>query len=123
MLSRVCADIVLLTHFAFVIFAVLGGFLVLWKSRAAWVHIPVVLWSSVVNLASWVCPLTPLENWFYARAGQSGYRGGFIEHYIEPLVYPAGMQRDMELIAGISVLAWNTVVYAIVLVRWRRQRG
>ncbi|HSB30995.1 MAG TPA: DUF2784 domain-containing protein [Candidatus Sulfobium mesophilum] len=122
MLFKVCADIVLLTHFAFVIFAVLGGFIVLWKNRAAWIHVPVVLWSSVVNLASWVCPLTPLENWFLAKAGQSGYRGGFVQHYIDPLVYPAGMPRDMELIAGISVLVWNAAVYAVVLIR-RRKRG
>lgn len=120
-LSRVCADIVLLVHFAFIIFAVLGGFLVLWKRRAAWIHIPVVLWSSLVNLASWVCPLTPIENSFRAKAGQSGYPGGFIRHYIEPVVYPAGMPRDMELIAGISVLVWNAVIYAIVLMRWRRR--
>ncbi len=123
MLPRVCADIVLFAHFAFVIFAVLGGFLVLWKRRVAWIHIPVVVWSSVVNLANWVCPLTPLENWFYAKAGKSGYGGGFIQHYIEPLVYPAGMPRDMELIAGISVLVWNAMVYAIMLMRWRRQKG
>jgi hypothetical protein len=122
MLFNVCADIVLLTHFAFVIFAVLGGFIVLWKNRAAWIHVPVVLWSSLVNLASWVCPLTPLENWFLSKAGQSGYRGGFVQHYIDPLVYPAGMPRDMELIAGISVLAWNAAIYAIVLIR-RRKRG
>jgi hypothetical protein len=119
----ICADIVLLVHFAFIIFALLGGFIVLWKRRAAWFHIPTVLWSSVVNLASWVCPLTPIENWFRAKAGQAGYGGGFIQHYIEPLVYPGGMPRDMELIAAISVLAWNAVVYTIIVIMWRRRKA
>lgn len=116
-LDRIAADSVLLLHFAFVIFAVLGGFLVLLHPAWAWIHVPVVVWSSVVNLASWTCPLTPLEKYFRARCGQA-YAGGFVEHYIGSLVYPGGMPRRLELIAGISILVWNAVVYgAIVVVR------
>ncbi|HWR59524.1 MAG TPA: DUF2784 domain-containing protein [Thermodesulfovibrionales bacterium] len=122
MLSRIFADIVLLFHFAFIIFAVFGGAIVFFRRRAAWLHLPAVLWSAAVNFASWICPLTPLENSFRAKADESGFEGGFIEHYIEPLVYPGGMPREMELIAGISVLAWNCLVYLIVM-RWGRRRN
>lgn len=112
---RIAADLVLLSHFAFVLFALFGGALVAVAPPAAWVHVPVVVWSSLVNLASWTCPLTPLEKALRLRAGQSGYAGGFVEHYVGRAVYPRGMPRQMELVAGVSVVAWNVVVYAVVL--------
>ena len=123
MLSRVLADTVLFIHFLFVLFAVLGGLLVLYKKQVAWFHIPTVLWSSIVNLAGWTCPLTPLENMFRTLAGQAGYEGGFIQHYIEPVVYPNNMPRGTELVAGVSVVVWNVVVYAFILYYWRKHRN
>lgn len=120
MRARVLGNFVLGIHFAFVAFSILGGFLVLWKRWIAWLHAPSVLWSSFVNLFSRVCPLTPLENRFRHLAGQAGYEGGFIEYYIAPLVYPGGMPRRMELIAGYSILIWNALVYALVIVLSRR---
>ncbi len=112
---RIGADLVLLAHFAFVLFAVLGGVLAHWSAAWVPVHIVVVLWSSLVNLASWTCPLTPLEKALRVRAGQSGFSGGFVEHYVGRLVYPRGMPRQMELIAGVSILVWNALVYGVVL--------
>jgi len=122
MLSKIFADVILLAHFAFIIFAVFGGIIVFFKRRAAWFHIPTVLWSALVNFESWICPLTPLENSFRAKAGQAGFKGGFVEHYIEPLVYPGEIPRKMELIAGFSVLVWNVLMYLIVI-RWGRRRN
>ena len=117
--SRVGASLVLLSHFAFVAFAVLGGALVYADRGWAWLHVPAVLWSSVVNLAGWTCPLTPLENALRARSGRAGYAGGFIEHYVGALVYPRGMPRQMELIAGVSIVAWNAMVYAALFLLGR----
>ena len=115
MLYRIGASLVLLAHFLFVAFAVFGGALAYFSLAWLWLHVPVVLWSSVVNFMSWTCPLTPMENSLRARAGQLGYQGGFVEHYIGPLVYPRGMPRQLELVAGASILVWNALVYAIVL--------
>ena len=120
MRARLLGNLILGFHSIFVVFSVLGGFLVLWKRWTAWLHVPSVLWSSFVNLFSHVCPLTPLENKFRHLAGQAGYEGGFIQHYIAPLVYPGGMPRRMELIAGYSVLIWNGFVYALVVALRRR---
>lgn len=122
MLSRLLADIILFFHFAFVVFAIFGGLIVLYKRRVAWLHVPVVLWSSVINLASWVCPLTPLENMFRSAAGQAGYEGGFVEHYIAPLVYPGGMPRELEIVAGVSILVWNGFMYTYIAIWARRHR-
>jgi hypothetical protein len=115
------ADLVLALHFAFIVFAVLGGFLVLWKSWIAWLHVPAVLWSAYVNLFSQVCPLTPLENRFRYLAGQAGYEGGFAQNYIAPLVYPGVMPERWGLIAGFSVLIWNVLVYTLLVVNLRRR--
>ena len=120
MRARLLANLILVFHFAFVAFSVLGGFLVLWKRWITWLHVPSVLWSSLVNLFSHVCPLTPLENRFRRLAGQAGYEGGFVQHYIAPLVYPGGMPRRLELVAGFSVLTWNAFVYALVVALRRR---
>ncbi len=114
MLYGVSADAVLVFHFLFILFAVFGGFLVLYKKMVVWVHLPVVLWSSIVNLAGLTCPLTPIENFFRSAAGQLGYQGGFVEHYIAPIVYPAGMPRELELVAGVSIIAWNVAVYGFL---------
>jgi Protein of Unknown function (DUF2784) len=118
--ARLLANLILVFHFAFVAFSVLGGFLVLWKRWITWLHVPSVLWSSLVNLFSHVCPLTPLENRFRRLAGQAGYEGGFVQHYIAPLVYPGGMPRRLELVAGFSVLIWNAFVYVLVVALRRR---
>src|SRR5215211_480335 len=120
MTARTLGDLVLAFHFAFIVFAVLGGFLVLWKPWIAWLHVPSVLWSAFVNLFNQVCPLTPLENRFRYLAGQAGYEGGFIQHYLTPLVYPGVMPEHWGLLAGYSVLIWNVLVYMLVVTLRRR---
>lgn len=120
MLSGALADAVLSFHFLFILFAIFGGFINLYNKKVAWLHVPVVLWSSIVNLAGLTCPLTPIENYFRSLAGQAGYPGGFVEHYIGQLVYPAGMPRKLELVAAASIIAWNFVVYAFLV--WKHRR-
>ena len=114
MIYRLAASATLFLHFIFVFIAVFGaaGLFVDW--RWALIHIPIVVWSSVVNLAGWTCPLTPLENRFLFAARKTGYEGGFVQHYLGPLVYPKGMPRRLELIAGVSIVAWNVIAYGIV---------
>lgn len=117
-LGRLAPEAVLAVHFLWVLFAVFGGLLLLADLRWVWLHAPVVIWSAVVNFAGWTCPLTPLEKELRRRASVAGYEGGFVEHYIAPLVYPGGMPRRMELTAGISISVWNAIVYgAVALLR------
>ena len=118
MIHRISADLVLVGHFLFAAFAVFGGVLVAVNAHWAWLHIPAVLWSSLVNLMGWTCPLTPIEKSLRTSAGQTGYQGGFIQHYVGRAVYPRGMPRQMELIAGVSILAGNLLVYALLLYVW-----
>ena len=114
-IQQLAANLVLLLHFGVVMFAVFGGFAAWIDPRWAWLHVPVVVWSSLVNLAGWTCPLTPLENRFRAAARSETYDGGFIHHYIGPLVYPRGMPRQLEIVAGISIAVWNGLLYGGML--------
>jgi hypothetical protein len=115
------ADLVVIVHAAFVAFVVIGGLLVLRWPRLAWVHIPAAVWGALIEFAGWICPLTPLENSLRARAGEAGYAGGFVEHYILPVLYPAGLTRTTQYVLGTIVLVINIIVYTILLRRrWRR---
>lgn len=117
MFYRLLADLTVLLHGAFVLFVVAGGLLALWKVRWAWVHVPAALWGAYVELAGRICPLTPLENHFRQLAGERGYAGGFIEHYLIPLMYPAGLTRHTQLILGAVVIAINLAIYGLVVRR------
>ena len=119
MLLSLLADLVLAVHATFLLFVVLGGLLVLWKPRIAWVHIPCAMWGAWVELAGWICPLTPLEVDLRIRAGEVGYGGGFIERYVTAALYPQGLTREIQIGLGIAVIAVNIIVYIIVIKRAR----
>jgi hypothetical protein len=121
-LPALLADLIVAAHFAFVLFVVLGGLLVLRWPRVAYLHVPAAIWGAAIEFAGWICPLTPLENWLRRQAGSAGYSGGFIEHYILPILYPSALSRDIQLLLGFLVIAINLTIYAYVLRRKAGQR-
>ena len=120
MLYRLLAHLVVAAHLAFILFAVLGGLLALRRPRAAWVHLPVALWAVLIEYAGWYCPLTDIENLLLHQSGESGYPSGFIEHYLLPIIYPAGLTRPVQLALGTLVLALNLLIYGWL---WKRTRA
>ena len=114
------ADAVLVIHFAFILFAVLGGVLVLRSPRWAWLHVPTAAWAALVALAGWPCPLTPVEQWLRRQAGEEPYSGSFIEHYLLDVIYPPGLTREAQIILGLCVLLPNAALYGLALMRRRR---
>ena len=118
---RWLADLVVLVHAVFVVFAVLGGVLVLWRPWVAWLHLPAAVWAVLIEYAGWVCPLTPLENALRARGGTAPYHDGFISHYLLHTLYPVGLTRDIQWVLGSIALGVNILVYGLVL--RRRQAG
>lgn len=119
MIFRLAADAVLLAHFAFVVFVAFGGLLALRRPAMAWLHVPAVAWAAFVELSGRICPLTPLEVALRQRAGETGYAGDFVEHYLLALIYPGGLTRDTQIALGIAVLLLNGAIYAR---SWRRRR-
>jgi hypothetical protein len=123
-LYRLAADAVLLLHLAFVVFVVLGAFLVLRWGKVAWVHLPAVAWGALVEFSGWICPLTPLEIALRQAAGDAAYAGDFVEHYIVALLYPESLTRDAQVALGVAVVLLNVAIYGAVLARqFRRQRA
>lgn len=122
MIYRLLADFVVVVHFMFVVFVVAGGLLVLRWPRVAWAHVPAAAWGVLIEFAGWTCPLTPLEFALRLRGGQAGYEGGFIEHYVLPILYPAGLERRTQFVLGGTALAVNVAIYLIVNQRVRRRR-
>ena len=118
-IARVLVELTVLLHFGFVLFVVLGGLLVLRSARWAWLHVPSVLYGTMIELVGWICPLTPLEQWFRVRARWATYEGGFLEHHLEPLIYPGWLDRSTQLVLGSALLGLNLLVYTWA---WRKHR-
>ena len=119
MLYRILAELIGVLHFAFVVFVVLGGLLVLRWPRLAWVHLPAAVWGVIIELTGWICPLTPLENRFRRAAGEAAYDRGFIEQYLLPVMYPEGLTREVQIGLAALVLLLNGAIYWVVWRRWR----
>ena len=120
MIARLSADTVVLLHLGFIVFVALGGLLALRWPRVAWVHLPAVVWGTLIELTGWVCPLTPLENRLRTTAGDPAYTGSFIDRYIMPIVYPAQLTRGIQVALGTAVIVINLAIYGAVIIRQRR---
>lgn len=121
MIERILADGVVMLHLGFILFACFGGLLSLRWKRVAWLHLPAVLWAAAIEFRHGICPLTPLEQGLRRAAGEAGYRGSFIEHYLVPIIYPAGLDERLQYILGALVIVFNLAVYGWVLLSRRRE--
>jgi hypothetical protein len=115
MIARALADLVLLAHLGFILFVVLGGVAVRWRRWMAAVHLPCAVYGAAVECGGWICPLTPLENRLRALGGEQGYSGGFVEHYVVPVVYPEALSPAVGAALAIALVGVNLAVYAWAL--------
>jgi hypothetical protein len=123
MLARFAADLLLVLHLGFILFVVAGGLLVLRWPWLGLVHLPAAVWGALIELAGWVCPLTPLEQSLRQSGGEAGYAGGFTQHYLLPLIYPTGLTREIQFALGAFVIVVNVAVYAWLLRRLIHRRN
>ena len=119
---RFLADLTLVLHLLFVLFVLCGGLLCLLRPAMAWIHLPAVCWGIWVEWAARTCPLTPLENHFRRLASEQGFAGGFVEHYLVPIIYPGGMDSALQWLLGAVVIIVNLLVYLAVFNRARKSR-
>ena len=121
MLYSALAELVLVLHAAFIVFVLIGGLLALRWRLLPWLHLPCVLWVILIELNGWICPLTPLENQLREAGGERGYSGGFIEHYLLPLIYPSGLTPGRQALFAAILLGVNLAVYGLLWWNWRRR--
>ena len=122
MYYRLLAELVIVIHFAFVVFVVLGGFLISRWHKVLWLHVPALIWSAWIELSGGICPLTPLENWFWIKGGQASYPDDFVGNYILPLLYPGGLTRAIQIVLAAIVILINLLVYGYVFLFLKKGR-
>ena len=123
------ADLVVVIHLAFVIFAGIGGVVVWRLPWIAFLHLPAVAWGVAIEWSGATCPLTPLESLLRQRDGVVSYGSGFIERYLLPALYPADLTRQIQLGLGVALLVFNLLIYCRWLfgsgwldsIRWQRR--
>ena len=117
---RIAADLVFAVHLLFICFVVGGAFLAWRWPRIIWVQVPAMVYGALVEFVGFTCPLTPLQNYLLRRSGSSGYRGGFISHYLIQVIYPPGLTRGIQIGLGLFVVLVAGVGYGGYLRRRRK---
>jgi len=121
MIYGALANAVLVLHLAFIVFAVFGAALTWRVPRLRWLHFAALAWAAFIEFSGGICPLTPLENRLRRMAGDEGYGGGFIAHYLTPVIYPEGLTREWQMVLGVAVIVINFAAYAAIDYAGRRR--
>ena len=119
MVYRILADLVVLAHLGFIVFVILGGLLAFRWPWVPWLHLPALAWGGFIAFTGRICPLTPLENALRRAGGLEEYSQGFIERYVVPIVYPAELTRELQVVMGVFLIGLNVSIYAYLA--WRRR--
>ncbi|MGB5261085.1 MAG: DUF2784 domain-containing protein [Gammaproteobacteria bacterium] len=119
MLYSLAADLLVLLHLGFICFVVFGGLLVARWWRVVFVHLPAAAWGALLEFYGWLCPLTPWEKQLRLAAGEEDYSGGFITHYLLPILYPEGLTQSVQVWLGTGVIVINLLIYAWIV--WRKR--
>lgn len=113
------ADLIVVLHALFILFSVVGGFLLLRRRRWVWIHAPAFLWAGFIEFTGGICPLTPLENWLRSLGGNDLYRDDFIGHYLTPVLYPELLTREIQISLGVLIIFLNVILYVLI---WRKSQ-
>ena len=114
MAYNLLADFVVVIHFIFVLFSLLGALLVIWWRKVLYLHLPAAVWAAWIEFSGRICPLTPLENWLRLRGGGGDYHGDFVGHYLLPVLYPSGLTRNVQFVLGGIVVGLNMIIYGYI---------
>jgi hypothetical protein len=120
MFFQALTSVILAVHAAYLAYVVVGGFLAWRWPGTIWLHLVAAGWGLLIvtNPWGWQCPLTYAEHWSRHRAGQEGFDAGFVERYLEGVLYPAQYTRLLQVLVGLMVVA----SWAGVLLRRRLRR-
>ena len=113
----------MIIHLAFIGFVVFGAFTVLLWRQMVWLHIPAFAWGTMTELFGLICPLTHWENYFRLQGAGENYSGDFIAHYLLPVIYPAGLTREVQWMLAVALILTNLVAYAFVWRQYRIKKG
>ena len=112
MIYNILTFLVIFAHLLFIIYVLFGAFLGLKWIKSLFIHLPAFFWGSYIELSGGICPLTPLEMWLRKKSGIASYSGDFIIYYLEKIIYPPMLTRELQIFFGVSVIIINLAVYA-----------
>ncbi len=111
---------VLVIHLLWIAWVMFGALLTRHRRALRWFHIASLVYSIFIEAAPWPpCPLTVLEQWLEARGGVAPYRGPFLLHYLDALVYP-DVPLTLLVVCAVAVCAFNLGIY---IFRYRRRNA
>ena len=118
---ELAANLTLIIHFAFILFAVFGALLLLVSIKIVFIHIPSLIWASYIELTHFVCPLTYLENWFLNKEKLETYSEGFIQNYLVPIVYPTNLSKELQIYFGLTLIVINIIIYGLIISKLKKK--
>ena len=122
MIYSFLADLLVVFHQVFILYVIAGALLFIKWAKTLWLHLPSCFWGMTVEYTGWICPLTPWEIQLRRLAGEEGYTGSFIEHYLIPIIYPIGLTREVQMLLGGTVLIVNLSLYTLILIKRRKRK-
>ena len=115
------ANLTLILHLIFILFVIFGGLLFFIFSKIIYIHIPALLWGIYIELTNSVCPLTFLENWFLHKGELTTYSNDFIKNYLFPIIYPGGLNNEIQIYIGLSLMVFNILIYGLIYKNFKRE--
>ena len=122
MIYSFLADLLVVFHLVFIIYVMAGALLLFKRPKTLWLHLPACFWGMTVEFTGWICPLTPWEIQLRRLAGEEGYTGSFIAHYLIPIIYPSGLTPEVQMLLGGTVLIVNLRLYTLILIKKRKRK-
>ena len=122
MIYSFLADLLVLFHMVFILYVMAGALLIFKWPKTLWLHLPSCFWGMTVEFTGWICPLTPLEIQLRRLAGKEEYTGSFIEQYLIPIIYPIGLNQEIQMVLGGTVLIVNLSLYTLILIKRRKRK-
>ena len=122
MIYSFLADLLVVFHLVFILYVIAGALLIVKWPKTLWLHLPSCFWGMTVEFTGWFCPLTPWEIQLRMLAGEEGYTGSFIEHYLIPIIYSSGLTREVQMVLGGTVLILNLSLYTLILIKRRKRK-
>ena len=122
MIYSFLSDLLVVFHLVFILYVMAGALLIFKWQKALWLHLPACFWGITVEFTGWICPLTPWEIQLRRLAGEEGYTGSFIEQYLIPIIYPSGLNREIQMLLVSTVLIVNLSLYILILIKRRKRK-
>ena len=110
-LYRAMATGVLSLHAAYIAWVIFGAFFTRDRLRVAALHVATLVYGMIVEIFGFWCPLTALETWLEVRGNLPAYRGPFLLHYLDMVVYP-DIPPNLLVASAVAVCILNLWIYA-----------